>query len=211
MRLHSLHPGAGICFHNVTHIHTAAPAPASAYSSNATNRPGRANNIGKPLPVIAAERPVLPGILKKKADVHHDILKGISLLEVLIALLIITIITGLAAVSIGPFWKKHQLQHATGHLLEQIQVCRMKAIVEQKTYQIKITGQTLYRRSKTGMDWSNWEAHQLDGPSHVSMKGTSYFYSKGFASPKTITVIHDEYRQKIIININGRARVSDVY
>ncbi len=95
--------------------------------------------------------------------------------------------------------------------MEQIQVCRMKAVVEQKTYQIKIAGQVLFRRYKSGMDWSDWETYRFSGPARVSMSGTSHFYSKGFASPKTITVIHDNYRQKVVININGRARVSDVY
>lgn len=137
--------------------------------------------------------------------------KGFSLFEVLIALAILTIVTGMAMVSLGPLWQKHQLKQATAHLLEQIQICRMKAVVEQKTYQIKMSGQQFYRRYKSGVDWSEWEHFRFDSPAQMSMSGTSYFYSKGFASPKTITLIHDDYRQKIIININGRARVSDVY
>lgn len=137
--------------------------------------------------------------------------EGFSLFEILIALVVLTVITGMAAVSLGPYWQKHQLRQTTADLVEQIQICRMKAIVEQKTYQIKTAGQMLFRRNMSGVDWSDWERYRVRGPARISMGGTSSFYSKGFASPKTIMVIHDGFRQKIIININGRARVSDVY
>lgn len=144
-------------------------------------------------------------------SVKISLKKGFSLLEVLISLVIITIITGLAAVTLGPYWQKHQLKQATSELMEQIQICRTKAIIEQKTYQMKITGEMLFRRYKSGTDWSNWEQTRLSSPAHVSMSGTSYFYSKGFASPKTITVSHYDYKQKVVININGRARFSEIY
>jgi len=132
-------------------------------------------------------------------------------MEVLVTLVLFSIISGVAAVSLGPLWQKHQLKQATGQLLSQIQTCRMKAIVEQKTYQIKITKQTLSSRHKSGIDWSDWEEYRFPGSALYSMSGTSYFYSKGFASPKTITVVHDNYQQKVIININGRARTSEIY
>ncbi len=132
-------------------------------------------------------------------------------MEVLVTLVLFSIISGVAAVSLGPLWQKHQLKQATAQLLSQIQTCRMKAIVKQKTYQIKITKQTLSSRYKSGIDWSNWEDYLFPGSALYSMSGTSYFYSKGFASPKTITVTHDNYHQKVIININGRARTSEIY
>ncbi len=108
-------------------------------------------------------------------------------------------------------WQKHLLKQATGQMLGQIQTCRMKAILERRTYQIKIAGQVLSHRHKTGLDWSSWEQTMFADPIKLSMNGTSYFYSKGFASPKTITVVQGDYHQKIIININGRARLSEIY
>jgi hypothetical protein len=128
-----------------------------------------------------------------------------------VAIVVLSIVTGLAVVSLGPMWQKHLLRQATGQMMEQIQTCRMKAILERRTYQIKISGQVLSQRHKMGLDWSGWKPYTFADPVKLSMSGTSYFYSKGFASPKTIKVAQGDYQQKIIININGRARVSEIY
>jgi hypothetical protein len=108
-------------------------------------------------------------------------------------------------------WQKHLLKQTTGQMMGQIQTYRMKAILERRTYQMKIAGQVLSHRYKTGLDWSGWEQTMFAEPSKLSMNGTSSFYSKGFASPKTITAVQGDYHQKIIININGRARFSEIY
>jgi len=136
---------------------------------------------------------------------------GFSLVEILAVLAVFSIVTGLAVVSLGPLWQKHRLKQATGELMARIQTCRMQAILERRTVQIKTAGSVLSRRHKTGVDWSDWEQYRFPDPVRLSMSGTSSFYSKGFASPKTITVIHNDYQQKVIININGRARVSEIY
>lgn len=129
----------------------------------------------------------------------------------MVAIVVLSIVTGLAAVSLGPLWQKHLLKQTTGQMMGQIQACRMKAIIEKRTYQMTIAGQVLSHRHRTGLDWSDWQQYSFAEPVRLSMNGSSYFYSKGFASPKTITVSHGDYRQKIIININGRARVSEIY
>lgn len=136
---------------------------------------------------------------------------GYSLIEVLVALAVVTIVAGMAAVSLGPYWQKHQLRQMSGRLLEQIQVCRMKAIVERKTCQLTADGQVLLRRCRLGIDWSEWEKYRFSGPAEMTMSGSGYFTAKGFATPKSIVVQHDGYRQKIVININGRARISGIY
>jgi len=128
-----------------------------------------------------------------------------------VAIVVLSIVTGLAVVSLGPMWQKHLLKQATGQMMGQIQTYRMKAILERRTYQIKIAGQVLSHRYKTSLDWSSWEQTMFADPIKLLMNGTSSFYSKGFASPKTITVVQGDYHQKIIININGRARLSEIY
>jgi type II secretion system protein H len=149
-----------------------------------------------------------PSFIPQKSSKNSQ---GFSLVEILVAIVVLSIVTGLAVVSLGPMWQKHLLKQATGQMIGQIQTYRMKAILERRTYQIKISGQALSHRYKTGLDWSSWEQTVFTESIKISMSGTSYFYSKGFASPKTITVMQGVYHQKIIININGRARTSEIY
>ncbi len=111
---------------------------------------------------------------------------GVSLMELLVTLCIISILCGFAAVSVGPLWKKHQLRLAVDDIISQIQLFRMKSILENRTYQIKFSQPHLYYCSKSNNQWSGWKQYKLKDQVFYSMSGTTYFYSKGFASPKTI-------------------------
>ncbi len=136
---------------------------------------------------------------------------GFSLIELLAAICIISIATGFAVVSLEPLWKKHELRLAVTELKGQIQLLRAKAILQQKTYQIKLSGPDLFFRRKAGNQWGDWTRRKLNNQVQISMSGTCQFYSKGFASPKTIVFAHANYQQSLIVNINGRVRTSEIY
>ncbi|MBU3917870.1 prepilin-type N-terminal cleavage/methylation domain-containing protein [bacterium] len=136
---------------------------------------------------------------------------GFSLIELLVVICIISIMTGFAAVSLEPLWKKHELRLAVTDLKGQIQILRTKAILQQKTYQIKFSGPDLFFRRNNGNQWENWTRRELNAQVQFSMSGTCQFYSKGFASPKTIELAHNNYKQNLIVNINGRVRTSEIY
>lgn len=118
---------------------------------------------------------------------------------------------GMVSVSLRPLWGKHQLRLGVKELIGQIQLLRMKAILEKCSYQIRIANSRLSYRKKKQNQWESWKNFKLKDDIEYTMKGNVYFYSKGFASPKTITLRHDKYSQKIIVNINGRARTSKVF
>jgi len=136
---------------------------------------------------------------------------GFSLVEVLATLVIISLITGIAAVSFGPLRQKHNLSLATEDLVRQFRLLRIKAILDKTTYQAKINNQVLHYRLKLGNRWEDWQTYQLSNQIQYNMSGTSRFYEKGFVSPKTVTLSDGEYRQQLIVNINGRIRTSELY
>jgi len=120
-------------------------------------------------------------------------------------------LTAFATVSFKPLWDKHRLGLAIQETTDFIQLLRMKAIIKKSTFQMKLVDSDLYYRGKKDQGWDNWMKKELTDVASYSMKGTSSFYKKGFASPKTITLKVNDYRQKIIININGRTRSSEIY
>ena len=137
--------------------------------------------------------------------------EGLTLVELLVAVGIVSILAAFATVSFKPLWDKHRLGLAVRETNGMIQLLRMKAIIKKSTYQMKLIDNDLYYRKKAHQKWDNWLKRELNDAAQYSMKGTSSFYSKGFASPKTITLTVNEYHQKIIININGRTRTSEIY
>ncbi len=137
--------------------------------------------------------------------------EGLSLIEIMIAICLVSIIAGLATVSLEPLWKKHQLRLAVSNMTGTIQLFRMKAIIEKRTFQLKIENRRLYYRGRLTDQWESWSNWDLYTQVEYSMSGTTSFYSKGFASPKTITVTRNEFHQKIIININGKTRTSEIF
>jgi len=136
---------------------------------------------------------------------------GLSLIEVMIALCIVSVLMGIGSFTLHPLWKKHQLNTAVNSFISDIQLMRMKAILEKRTFQMKISGGVLFYHSMEEVTWSQWNERQLDKEVTYSMSGVTSFYDKGFASPKTIILKGNEYSRKVIININGRTRTSEIY
>ena len=137
--------------------------------------------------------------------------RGLTLVELLVTICIVSMLTAFATVSFKPLWDKHRLGLAIRETTDFIQLLRMKAIIKKCTFQMKLVDNDLYYREKMDQGWDIWVKKELTDIASYSMKGSSSFYSKGFASPKTITLKVNDYRQKIIININGRTRSSEIY
>lgn len=136
---------------------------------------------------------------------------GLSLIEVMIALCIISVLMGIGTLRLNPLWKKHQLNTAVNEFVGKVQFFRMKAILEKSTCQLKMNGDTLFHRSRVDSSWSEWTEQSLAEEISYTMTGVLSFYDKGFASPKSIVLKGDNYSRKVIININGRARTSEIY
>jgi prepilin-type N-terminal cleavage/methylation domain-containing protein len=132
--------------------------------------------------------------------------KGVSLIELLITISLISIITGLASVSYQSLWSKEQLRVAADDLVRQFQTARMRAILENRSYYIRLEQDVL----QTYGDYLNRK--QLQSTSRLNetiqyrLSGEIGFSAKGFASPKTVTLTKNDQTRKIIININGRIR-----
>lgn len=137
--------------------------------------------------------------------------KGITLFELITVVCLITIISGMGLLSFEPLWKKHQLEAASKDFKGKIQLYRMKAILENSTYQLQLNNNVLYIRKKKGESWSNWEKSILSDQIDYGVTGNIFFYQKGFASPKTLTLGSGAYNKKLILNINGRVRESKIY
>ena len=136
---------------------------------------------------------------------------GLTLIELLVTICIVSILTALTTVSFKPLWDKHRLSLAARETTDIIQLLRMKAIIKKRTFQLKLVDNDFYYRQKKDQGWEAWLKKEMNDVARYSMKGTSSFYSKGFASPKTITLNVNNYHQKIIININGRTRTTEIY
>jgi len=137
--------------------------------------------------------------------------RGFSLLETMITLCLVSILTGLAVVHLRPAWQKYRLNLAAQDLKQQIQVLRLKAILHRSTYQARIDGKMLFYRRYTGEDWENWQSRALNDQAVYDMEGISAFYSRGFVSPKTVVLQNGDFKRDLIVNINGRARLSNIY
>lgn len=66
-------------------------------------------------------------------------LKGFTLIEILIVLVIIGIIMSFAVVSYGDFGETRQLKMAQQHFVDQIKLVQTKAIISTKTYGLNIS------------------------------------------------------------------------
>lgn len=135
---------------------------------------------------------------------------GITLFELMAVVCIIGVISSFGLVSLKPLWQKHQLRQSISEVDSQVQILRLKAILEDCTYQMKIDGQYLLFRKKIKNKWLDWQKYQLNESTSVLISGSIYFDSKGFASPKSITIQLGQRYQQLIININGRTRRSEI-
>ena len=138
--------------------------------------------------------------------------KGLSLLEVLFALVILAALARIASPGLTVLQQKHKLSLAVRDLNSRFQLFRMKAILEKSTYQIRLTGNQLdYRHKKEDTSWSDWNHVSLDLAIDYSMNKWINFSSKGFASPKTVYLKYGDFSQDMVVNINGGIRFSDIY
>lgn len=128
------------------------------------------------------------------------------MLEVLVVICLIFAITGLAALSYRPFWEKEQLRTAASDLIRQIQLARMKAILENRSYRLVVDQGKLKTFRYENGEWREWSSYRLVETVDYQMRGGMHFSGKGFASPKTIRLNKDELKKKVIVNINGRIR-----
>ncbi len=136
--------------------------------------------------------------------------KGITLFELMAVVCIIGVIASFGVVSLKPLWQKHQLHQSISDIDSQVQILRLKAILEDCTYQMRIEGQYLLFRKKTKNKWLDWNKYKLGESTKVLMSGSVFFDNKGFSSPKSITIQLEQRYQLLIININGRTRRSQV-
>jgi Tfp pilus assembly protein FimT len=127
----------------------------------------------------------------------------------MVAVCIIGLLTAIGAVSVKPMWQKHQLRQSVGELEDRIQLLRLKAIIENETFEMKISDRYLVYRKKQGNSWENWKKHRLVDAVHYSLSGSVYFDRKGFASPCTIQIKLGDRSQKLTININGRVKIGE--
>lgn len=137
--------------------------------------------------------------------------KGISLIETLITIAIISVIAGISTVSLNQLGAKQTLHSASDELIHQLQLLRLKAILEKKTYQAKFQSHLFFHRKKEKAEWSEWTSYPLANHVNFSLSSTINFSEKGFTSPRTITISNQDIKQKVIININGRIRKSEIY
>jgi len=136
--------------------------------------------------------------------------RGVSLMELLAVVCILGVISAFGLVSFKPLWQKNTLQTAARELESRMQFLRMRAILENSTIEMKISGHYLVYRKKEGTAWWDWKKHRLDDRIQYRIAGSIYFDQKGFTTPKTITLNLNQLTQKIIININGRIRTSEI-
>ncbi len=132
--------------------------------------------------------------------------KGLSLIELLITICLISIITGIATVSYESFWIKEQLRSASDELVQQIQLARMKSVLENRSYQIRLEQHILSTFHYQNNQWELWSNFQLNPTIIYQFSGTINFSAKGFASPKSIYLTKNDFTKKVVININGRIR-----
>ncbi len=137
--------------------------------------------------------------------------KGVSLLELMVAVSIISIISSISYVSLRPLWNKQALYSAVLDLENSIQFFRMKAIIENSTIEMKLDPSCLNYRQKRENQWEGWRKRQLERSVFYSASGSIYFSGNGFASPRTLTLKSNDYSQQLIININGRIRKSEIF
>jgi prepilin-type N-terminal cleavage/methylation domain-containing protein len=145
---------------------------------------------------------------------------GFTLFEVLITLLLVSIISGFAAVKFDHLWAKHELRMATRELVQKLQILRTKAILSQLPQQIEIQASYLLTRPK-GSAWKTEHLHS----------GVNYFHSivseicqlknhardirityngGGTSNGVTICLMKGKWYQKIILNSYGRIRTTAI-
>ena len=135
--------------------------------------------------------------------------EGVSLFEMMVTIVIVSILSGSAYITLGPLWKKHEIGLVASDLTGHIQSLRLRAILEGVTYQMMIEDSSLKFKKATSA--GPWRKIELGESVHCSLKGRVLFSSRGFTSPKTIFLSTSKFKQNVIININGRVRRSEIY
>ncbi len=132
--------------------------------------------------------------------------QGLSLIELLITLCIISIVAGVSAVSYQTLWTKEQVESATHDLIQQLQLTRIRSILENRSYRLSIEDQQLIIEYLQNDQWVLTSAFHLNTAIYYQVTGNISFSAKGFASPKTLMLHYDGVSKKVVININGRIR-----
>lgn len=134
---------------------------------------------------------------------------GISLIELMVSLLIISIISGVSLVSYQKVWQKNLLKNATEDLVIQLKMLKIKAILQNKTisYQIK----SGYLRKWSGSEKKeNISIYRLSAGVQYNQNRVLNFSSGGFAGAGTIILNFGDYQSKVIISLNGRIRKDEI-
>lgn len=143
-----------------------------------------------------------------KADTQTQ---GISLIEMLITIAIISIIAGVSSVSLAQINNKSALNSASNETIHQLKLLRLKAILQKKSFQAKFQSNQFFYRNKENNQWNDWNSYSSKQHVAISLNSNITFSEKGFASPRTITLSKQAMKQKVIISLNGRIRKSEIF
>lgn len=127
----------------------------------------------------------------------------------MVVVCIVGLLTTIGTITIKPLWEKRQLWLAAVELEDRIAILRMRAIIENETFEMKISDQFLVYRKKQDSSWGSWQKYHLSDTVRYSLTKSVYFDRKGFASPCTILIKLGERSQKLTININGRVKIGE--
>lgn len=133
-----------------------------------------------------------------------------TVIELMAVVCIVGILSAAAMVSFKPMLEKHRLSLSTQNLEGILQSYRMKAILQNTTYEIRIGGEYLLSRRQQDEHWEEWRKHQFLTEASVDFSGSVYIDGKGFMTPKTIHLRYGKSDQYLVININGRMRRSEL-
>lgn len=133
--------------------------------------------------------------------------KGFSIIEVMITVSLLAVLAGVATTTFPSLLEKHRLSLAVKEFVGQLNLKRSRSILENKSYQLKISNHFLETYHNSVLV----QSYALPREFTYVLSGSIYFHGKGIASPKTTVILSPTYSHKVVININGRIRSETSY
>ena len=154
---------------------------------------------------------------------HH----GFSLLELLFAIVLLGILTGLATLQLGPLFQRMSVSNGARQVATDLQLVRMQAVAHNRRLRVTFqTGASTYRVEKR--ENGRWFGHRLHThdrtragggkiqlPASVvvataNSRGDVIFVPRGHVDggmTLTLTSQDGQFTKRIVINLAGRVRI----
>lgn len=146
-----------------------------------------------------------------RQDIHRNSIKGITLIELLVALCILSLAGMVGIPMFKASYERWEVSGSVRTVTSALSTARYDAIKMNRSVKFCIENNRVLLKEKSGTVWMTFMSFEVDKDVSLSVNASPVFTPIGSVAPLcTIYVWNEHYHYKITLSIYGRVKVVEV-